>query len=103
MAKETLTLYSTNCKKCRHLDPDEQIEYDCTADKGNSHCPASEVQIVVTGNALRLAHRAFRARKKKNVKMEAKILADVAQTPRAFQLRFYQCLESLCHEHQSKQ
>ena len=100
MSKETLTLYCVNCKVCKHLDPDESVAFDCTADRGNSECPASEVQILVTGNARKLAQRAYRARTQKKIATESKILAEVAKAPRAFQLRFYECLESLCHEQQ---
>jgi hypothetical protein len=84
-----LALYSKNCKRCKHLDPDEKIAYDdCHYSKGNTQCPASEVQIVVVGAAERAALLLKQARAQGDLVREAKILKAVAKKSQAFQHKF---------------
>ena len=92
--REHLALYSGNCKNCKHLDPAETKAYTlCHFSKGNEHCPASEIQIVVVGAAYRMAKQVIAARDARNAKEEARILARVAKESQAFQERFYSAIE----------
>lgn len=84
-----LALYSRNCKRCKHLDPDEDTAYDdCHFSKGNTQCPASEVRLVVVGAAERAATMLRQARKVGDLAQEAKILKAVAKKSHAFQHKF---------------
>jgi hypothetical protein len=95
VAKEHLALYSNNCKRCRHLDPSEPTAFaKCHFSKGNKYCPASELQIVIVGQAYRYAGLVIAAREHRDPKAEARILAIVAKQPGAFQERFYSALEN---------
>jgi hypothetical protein len=92
--RERLAIYSPKCKTCKHLDPAETKAYIlCHFSKGNSHCPASEVQIVVVGAAYRLAKQVLAARDKRDAKEEARIFARVAKEIPEFQERFYSAIE----------
>jgi len=94
-SKEYLQLYSTSCKTCAHLDPQETKKYtNCHYTKGNKHCPASEIQIVVVGKAHRYAKLVLAARNNRDPKAEGRILATVAKQSPAFQERFYAALEN---------
>jgi hypothetical protein len=93
--KEFLQLYSASCKTCNHLDPQETKRYSsCHYTKGNKHCPASEIQIVVVGKAYRYAHLVLAARNKRDPKAEGRILSIVSKQSPAFQERFYAALEN---------
>lgn len=84
-----LALYSTNCKKCKHLDQEETKAYDkCHYSKGNNDCPAKEVQIAVVGQTLRAATELKKARAKGDLNREAQILEAVAKKSPAFQHKF---------------
>lgn len=92
--KEHLGLYSTLCKKCGHLDPDEPKKYSkCHYSKGNRYCPAEEVQIVVVGRAQKYAQQVIAARAARNAEAEHKILGQVMAKSAAFKERFYFFLE----------
>ena len=92
--KEHLALYSTLCKKCGHLDPDEPKKYvKCHYSKGNKFCPAEEVQIVIAGKAQKYAEQVLAARNQRNPQAEVKILELVKAKSKAFVERFYYYLE----------
>jgi hypothetical protein len=93
--KEHLALYSSSCKVCGHLDPQEPKKFSsCHYSKGNVHCPAAEIQIVVVGKAYRYAQQVLAARNLRDASAEARILAIVAKQSAAFQERFYAALEN---------
>lgn len=93
--REHLALYSAQCKKCHHLDPDEPKKYiNCHYSKGNEYCPASEVQIVITGKAQKYAAQVLAARAKRDINAENRILQLVSAKSQAFIERFYHFLES---------
>jgi hypothetical protein len=93
--KDYLALYDAKCKRCGHLDPAEKTRFvQCHFSKGNSFCPASEVQLVVIGGAYKLARQCLRARDGRDAKAEADILTRVARESEAFQERFYAELEN---------
>lgn len=84
-----LALYSTKCKTCKHLDPEEEEEYtSCHFSSGNKECPAAEVQLAVVGEAKRMAEAVKKARAAGNIKREVKILQAVGQRSPAFQHKF---------------
>lgn len=90
-----LALYSTKCKRCGHLDPDEKRKFTaCHFDKGNTLCPASEVRIVVVGQATSYARQVRKARDERNPQEEARLMAYVSRQSVAFQSKFYSALES---------
>lgn len=92
--KDHLALYSSNCKRCKALDPDEKKTFvQCHYSKGNKHCPASEVRIVVVGKAYRYADQVKEARDRRDVVTEARILGLVGKCSRAFQAKFYEAVE----------
>lgn len=97
MAKDTrerFAIYSRKCKTCKHLDPGETKAYIvCHFSKGNTHCPAQGVQMVVVGAAYRLARQVLAARDRRDAKEEARILALVAKEIPEFQERFYSAIE----------
>jgi hypothetical protein len=93
--KEHLAIYSRLCKRCGHLDPDEQKKYSkCHHTKGNTLCPASDIQIVVVGKAQRYAKQVLAARAARDAQVEAQILLEVNKQSGAFQERFYHYLEN---------
>lgn len=84
-----LALYSTNCKRCKYLDSEEERKFDkCHFSNGNKDCPASEVQIAVVGEAKRFARALKKARSSGNLNKEAEILEAVAKRSAAFQHKF---------------
>ena len=84
-----LALYSQNCKKCSHLDPDEKTKFDkCHFSKGNADCPAKEVQFAVVGEAKRFARAIKKAKATGDLIKEAEILEAVAKRSPAFQHKF---------------
>jgi hypothetical protein len=84
-----LALYSEKCKRCGHLDPEAPKKFNnCHFSKGNTECPAQEVQFAVVGEAKRFAAAAKKARKAGNLAMEAEILDTVAKRSPAFQHKF---------------
>lgn len=92
--RDHLALYSSNCKRCGHLDPDETKKYTtCHYSKGNKFCPAQEVQIVIVGKAQKYAQQLRAARTQRDVQAEAKILQTVGAMSKAFIERFYFYLE----------
>lgn len=94
--KEYLSLYSRDCKTCGHLDPEEVADPDikCHYSTGNRWCPASEIQIVVVGEAQRMAQRVLRARSRRDADVEAKIMSRLKSKSEAFRERFYFYIES---------
>ena len=102
-AKDILALYSSKCKQCGHLDPAEPKKYStCHFSKGNTECPASEVQFAIVGKAKGLALRLVKARANRDATTEAKILTEVAGQSAAFKARFYSVLDSLGREDHAK-
>lgn len=93
-----VALFSKKCKTCGHLDPDEPKKYSCTFESGNEQCPAPEVQIVVVGQAIHLAHQVQQARMRRDPKDEAKILAFVSKQSEPFRNKFYSELERFENE-----
>lgn len=94
-SKEHLALYSSLCKKCQHLDPDESKRYTkCHYSKGNDFCPAKEIQIVIVGKAHKYAQQVIAARNTRDVGAEARILQIVEKQSKAFVERFYFYLEN---------
>lgn len=86
---EHLALYSSNCKRCGHLDPEEEKKFNkCHFSAGNTECPAQEVQLAVVGEAIRLAKAIKKARSDKDMKKEIEILQYVAERSPAFQQKF---------------
>ena len=95
MELEYLALYSVNCMSCKHLTETGKREFqDCHFSKGNKQCPASEVRIVVVGEALTYARRVLRARDKRQPNREARYMKYVAAQSAAFQSRFYEYLDN---------
>ncbi|QRE00116.1 hypothetical protein [Burkholderia phage BCSR5] len=92
--RDYLALYSAKCKRCGHLDPDEPKKYKCTKKNGNDQCPASEVQIVVVGKAIRFAQEVQLARLNRDAKKEGEIMKLVAEQNSAFRNKFYSELEA---------
>lgn len=90
-----LALFSTKCKRCGYLDPDEKKKYtSCHHSKGNALCPAAEVRIVVVGQATAYAQQVQKARDDRNPQQEAKLMAYVSKQNIAFQSKFYSALEN---------
>lgn len=84
-----LALFSRKCKTCKHLDPEEEVAYTkCHFDKGNTECPAKEVQLVVVGQAKRLGLEVKKARSAGNIQREVEILNAVSKKSAAFQQKF---------------
>jgi hypothetical protein len=84
-----LALYSRNCKKCKHLDPEETQEFEkCHFNAGNKACPAKEVQLAVVGEAQKYAQAVRKARAAGNITQEVAILTKVATRSPAFQQKF---------------
>lgn len=84
-----LALYSTKCKRCKHLDPEEEVAFEkCHHSAGNAECPASEIRITVVGEAKRFALAVKRARSSGNIDREVKILQEVNKRSAAFQHKF---------------
>lgn len=93
--REHLALYSENCIKCKHLVTTAEKCYNkCHFSKGNSFCPAAELQIVVVGKAARWAKLVKEAREKRDILTEYKILSKVKDEPKPFVERFYHYLEN---------
>lgn len=94
--KEYLSLYSRDCKTCGHLDPEEVADPDikCLYSNGNRWCPAAEIQIVIVGEAQRMAQRVLRARSKRDAELEARIMNRLKNKSPAFKERFYFYVES---------
>lgn len=93
--KEYLALYSENCMTCSHLSEAGTVEHtECYYKNGNKQCPASEVRLVVVGEALTCARRVLRARDQRKPKLEAKVMKYVGTKSPAFQSKFYDHLEN---------
>lgn len=91
---EYLALYSSKCKRCGHLDPEEEQKFNkCHFSKGNKECPAQEVRLVVVGEARRLAMAMSKARAARDLNKEAEILSSVAKRDPAFQQKFREALK----------
>jgi hypothetical protein len=92
---EYLALYSSNCLSCKHLCETGVRDFqDCHFSSGNKQCPASEVRLVVVGEALQYARRVLRARDKRQPKREARLMQYVGKQSAAFQSRFYEYLDN---------
>ena len=92
---EYLALYSENCMTCKHLTETGVREFNnCHHSKGNAQCPASEVRLVVVGEALDYARRVLRARDRRHPNKEARLMKYVAAQSAAFQSRFYEYLDN---------
>lgn len=90
---DILALYSSKCKRCGHLDPEEERKFkSCHFSSGNKECPAQEVQIAVVGEAKRLAALCKKARANKDLTKEIKILNKVSKRSAAFQQKFREWL-----------
>lgn len=84
-----LALYSIKCKTCKSLDPEEtKLNEKCHFSKGNTDCPAQEVQLVVVGEAKRFASAVKKARANGKIEEEVRILEAVAKKSAAFQFKF---------------
>lgn len=84
-----LALYSRKCKTCRHLDPEEKVAYEeCHHSRGNTECPAKEVQFAVVGMARRFAEEVKKARKASDLARERAVLESVEKRSLAFQQKF---------------
>ena len=100
MKLDYLALYSENCLKCKHLCPSAPQTFDeCHYEKhgdvgGNKQCPAKDVRLEVTGEALEYARKVLRARDKRLPKAEARLMKYVGAKSPAFQSRFYEFLEN---------
>ena len=93
--RDHLALYSSNCKICKALDASERKVFrKCHFSAGNKHCPASEVRIVIVGQAYRMAEQVLRARATRDAEAESKILTEVATRDADFRERFYHALEN---------
>lgn len=93
--KEHVAVYSDNCFNCNHLIPGKPKKFSsCHYSRGNKHCPAQGLQIVVVGKAYRYAQQVLSARSSRDAQAEARILAVVAKQSSAFQERFYAALEN---------
>ncbi len=94
--KVPLAFYSSNCKRCHHLDPQEKRRYKCHHINGNvnKHCPAQEIVIVIVGKAMLYASQVLAARDRRDASTEAKILDLVAKQTDSFKERFYFALEN---------
>ena len=93
--KDHVAIYSDNCFECQHLVPSKTKKFStCHFTKGNTHCPAQGVLLVVVGKAYRYAHQVLAARNLRDASAEARILATVAKQSVAFQERFYAALEN---------
>src|ERR1700730_15176439 len=90
----SLGIYRPECLKCSHLVELGNKTYDkCHYTKGNTHCPASEVKIVVIGQALLYAGKVKLARDARDSEKEAALMNAVASKSKAFQSKFYEALE----------
>lgn len=93
--KEFLALYSGNCVGCKHLyELGTVLHEECHYSNGNTQCPASEVKLVVVGEAVDMARRVLRARDKRQPVREAKIMQSVGTKSDAFKSKFYDALEN---------
>jgi len=93
--KEHVAIYSDSCFNCSHLIPGKPKKYSsCHYTKGNKHCPAQGLLLVVVGKAYRYAQQVLTARSSRDAEAEARILAVVAKQSPAFQERFYAALEN---------
>jgi len=92
--KDNLAVYSESCLDCNYLVPGKKKRYSCHYTKGNKHCPASGLRIIVVGKAYRYATIVIAARNNRDPKAEGRILALVAKQSPEFQERFYAALEN---------
>ena len=91
---EHLALYSKNCKVCKYLDPDEKKGFKCHFSKGNTECPAKEIQFAVVDEAKLLAGKVLKARAANDIKTEVSILETVAKRSVPFQHKFKEYSQS---------
>lgn len=88
-----LALYSSRCKTCGFLDPEETKKWTaCHFSKGNTECPAKEVQFVIVGEARRYAQAVAKARKTGDLTKEVKLLEVVGKRSAGFQQKFKEWL-----------
>lgn len=92
-------LFSEDCLRCSHLvDTNKKgmmAFATCHYSKGNTHCPAKEVRVVIVGKAHAMAERVMAARLSRNAVREAKLLAAVGKQSDSFKTLFYSHLEKL--------
>ena len=88
-----LALYSRNCKFCKSLDPEATREFPaCHFDRGNTECPAQEVQIAVVGKVNRYVKEYMKAQVAGDLVKQSSLLGAVAKKSAAFQHRFNELL-----------
>lgn len=94
-SKEYLALYSEACITCKHLVETGTVDNrKCHYKNGNTQCPASEVKIVIVGQALDYARKVIQARDKRHAKTEARLMRYVGTQSAAFRSKFYDYLEN---------
>ena len=91
---EYFALYSEKCLTCKHLVEIGKVDNrDCHYSKGNTECPASEVRLVIVGEALSYAQQVIEARDKRHAKKEARLMKYVGAQSQAFKSQFYDFLD----------
>lgn len=92
--KINLGIYSENCLECKSfVEVATKTFSNCHYSKGNVHCPAAEVKIVIIGQALLLAGKVRLARDARDSEKEVVLMRKVASKSKAFQSKFYEALE----------
>lgn len=93
--KEYLEVYSDKCLRCKHLvDNASKAFNQCHHSKGNTHCPAKEVGIVVYGKIQRYLDLISEARKDKDSLKESELWAHLSKESPQFRHRFYERFET---------
>lgn len=94
-------LYKNDCLRCSHLIKSKEAGLklrafaSCHHTKGNAHCPALEVAVVIVGKAYYYAERVARARQERDAEKEVALMKIVSTQNEAFKSKFYSHLESL--------
>lgn len=91
LEKEYLEVYSDRCLRCSHLvDSAAKTFNRCHYSRGNTHCPAKEVGIVVFGKIQRYLDLIREARKSKDSMKESELWASLSKESPQFRHRFYE-------------
>jgi hypothetical protein len=89
-----LEVFHENCLDCKALIPFKKKTYrDCHFSKGNTACPASQVQIVIRIPLETITRNWIRAEKEGNYAGIAKLSATLASKPDWYQTRVRDALE----------
>lgn len=93
-----MQVFVPECLTCGYLVTGATKERpipQCHYSKGNTHCPAAEVKIVVAGKAFLYAEKVAAARQERNIRNEVRYLNLVKKESPQFQSIFFDHLNKL--------